>query len=192
VQLSGWWLRVRSGLFRRPPETLNEKIRYHMVFDRDPRLTMLADKVAVRDYVAERVGAAHLTELFSVHSDPRVLSVLGSIPRRCAMKAAHGSGATILVDDSVARGGRIPRPRPLFPWDSNVRVHPDDIDPQALERLLTAWLSSDYSRLKAEWAYRQVPRRILVEELLEVDGSPPPDFKFWCIEGEVRFLQGRC
>ena len=70
-----------------------------------------------------------------------------------------------------------------------MRVHPDDIDPQALERLLTAWLSSDYSRLKAEWAYRQVPRRILVEELLEVDGSPPPDFKFWCIEGKVRFLQ---
>jgi len=86
-------------------------------------------------------------------------------------------------------GGRVPRPRPLFPWDANARLHPDDIDPEALQRLLAAWLRSDYSRLKAEWAYRDVPRRILVEELLDVDGAPPPDYKFWCVNGTVRFLQ---
>lgn len=86
-------------------------------------------------------------------------------------------------------GGRIPRPRPLFPWDANVRIHPDDVDSVALSRLLDAWLRSDYSRLKAEWAYRNVPRQILVEELLDVGGRPPEDYKFWCVNGTVRFLQ---
>lgn len=86
-------------------------------------------------------------------------------------------------------GGRIPLPRPLFPWDADVRIHPDDVDSVALSRLLDAWLRSDYSRLKAEWAYRNVPRQILVEELLDVGGRPPEDYKFWCVNGTVRFLQ---
>ncbi|MEI9985067.1 MAG: hypothetical protein WDN69_18865 [Aliidongia sp.] len=38
------------------PKGFNEKIQARKIFDRRPILTVMADKVAVRDYVAERVG----------------------------------------------------------------------------------------------------------------------------------------
>ena len=189
VHLGARWLCLRGALFGKPPATLNEKIRHHMAMSRDAKLTLFADKLAVRDFVAQRVGQHYLTELFSVHEDAAAFRANGVIPRRCAIKVTHGSGATILVDDAAARGGAIPHPRPIFPWNANARLHPDDIDPAELESLLQAWLLSDYSQLKAEWAYRNVPRRIIVEELLGTDSEPPPDFKFWCVNGTVRFIQ---
>lgn len=190
VHVSARWLRLRTKWFQKPPATVNEKIRVHMAFTRDPALTMMADKYAVREIVEKRVGAQYLPELLGVYERSDELVVPGVLPRRCAAKATHGSGATLLVDDSLERGTRrVPRPRPIFPWDANARIHPDDIEPEALEGLLDAWLRSDYSLLKAEWAYGAVPRRIIVEELLEAEGEPPPDYKFWCVNGTVRFFQ---
>lgn len=190
VHASAHWLRFRARVFRRPPITLNQKIRLHMAFSRDPRLTRMADKLAVRHLVEQRVGKQYLTELLGVFERSDAVLAPGAYPRRCALKATHGSGATLLVDDALVPGvGVVPRPRPLFPWDANARLHPDDIEPRALGRLLDAWLRSDYSRLKAEWAYRDVPRRIIVEELLDAAGEPPADYKFWCVNGTVRFLQ---
>lgn len=189
VHVSARWLRFRAQALRRPPVTLNEKIRVHMVYSREPDLTRMADKFAVRGLVEERVGKQYLPELLGVFDRADAVLAPGAYPRRCAIKATHGSGATLLIDDSLDPGHAIiPRPRPIFPWDSNVRLHPDDVEPWALWRLLDAWLRSDYSRLKAEWAYRNVPHRILVEELLDVDGEPPADYKFWCVHGTVRFF----
>ena len=189
VHAGARWVRIRTRAFANPPTTPNEKIRHHMVFHRHQSLTLFADKVAVREFVADRVGDRHLTELFGVYDSADEIRGVDQVPRRCAIKATHGSGATILIDDETPRGGAIPRPRPVFPWNSNTRLHPDDVDLGHLRRLLDAWLRSDYSRPKAEWAYREVPRRILVEELLGGGGEPPPDFKFWCVNGAVRFFQ---
>ena len=190
VHVSARWLCFRAKALRRPPVTLNEKIRLHMVYSREPHLARMADKFAVRGLVEERIGKHYLPELFGVFDRADALLAPGAYPRRCAIKATHGSGATLLINDSLDLGHAIvPRPRPLFPWNLNARLHPDDIEPRALQRLLDAWLRSDYSRLKAEWAYRDVPRRIIVEELLDADGEPPADYKFWCVNGTVRFFQ---
>jgi hypothetical protein len=55
--------------FGRPPNlknptTFNEKVTYKILYDRRPILTRLADKLQARDYVAERIGQGHLTELY--------------------------------------------------------------------------------------------------------------------------------
>ena len=62
---------VRRGLARWqllasinwPPTTYSEKLRYRMATDRRKILTMFADKVAVREYVSEKVGDQVLTQL---------------------------------------------------------------------------------------------------------------------------------
>jgi hypothetical protein len=52
-----------------PPVTLNEKILFKMAFDRRPILKTLADRIAVRDYVQERVGGHVLPKHLHVFSD---------------------------------------------------------------------------------------------------------------------------
>ena len=49
----------------RNPKTFNEKLYWLMLYYRPP-LTTVADKYAVRSYVAERVGPAILNELYGV------------------------------------------------------------------------------------------------------------------------------
>ena len=43
------------------PNTFNEKVLHRMLFDRRPILTTFADKLAVRDYVKQKLaGRAHI------------------------------------------------------------------------------------------------------------------------------------
>src|SRR5437867_168335 len=64
----------RTGLaYPSPPVTFNEKIRYKILHDRRPLLMTWADKFAVRDYIARKVGAEFLTELYLVTKDPKAV-----------------------------------------------------------------------------------------------------------------------
>ncbi|MGH7373024.1 MAG: ATP-grasp fold amidoligase family protein, partial [Candidatus Rokuibacteriota bacterium] len=50
----------------RHPQTFNEKLYWLMLYYRPPLATTVADKYAVRSYVAERVGPGILNELYGV------------------------------------------------------------------------------------------------------------------------------
>lgn len=162
-----------------------------MVFDRRPLLTQFVDKYAMRQYVSERVGKDRLPELYSVVGpDERV--DWDSLPSRFALKATHGCGATVLVDERVDPDVRLPRRDPSRPWGETVRIHPRQVvGTEAADTLMRVWLSSNYWRHYGvtEWAYRDVPPRIVFEELLDPgDGSTPEDNKLWCVNGHVVFL----
>jgi hypothetical protein len=57
-----------------------------------------------------------------------------------------------------------------------------------LEELAETWLGQNYYYNWYEWAYKNIPPRIIFEELLENDGKSPDDWKFSCFNGEPRFL----
>ena len=70
-----WDEAVTRAIFRRMfgreldlenPRTFNEKINWLKLYDRRPVLTILADKVAVRDSVRERGFGDILLELYGV------------------------------------------------------------------------------------------------------------------------------
>src|SRR5690242_16973986 len=63
------------------PRTFNERILRRKVFDRRPILTQLTDKYAVRDYVAERLGAEILPKLYCVTSEPAAIP-FADLPER--------------------------------------------------------------------------------------------------------------
>ena len=73
-----------------------------MARDRNPLLTVTSDKLAVRGYVAERLGRGYLPELYGVVDWPEQLLDL-DLPPRYVVKATHGSGMTAVVTrDSAA------------------------------------------------------------------------------------------
>jgi len=184
------WARADYGrrLFTtRNPVTFNDKIIYKMLRDHRPLLTTFADKVAVRAYVADRSGDDVLPKLLAVTETPAELARLG-LPDNFALKATHASGGVVLVTDTAEPDARLPDPDTYWP---RVAVRPENVDWDDLVRLCEAWLGRLYGGgVFREWAYVDIPRRILVEELLrDADGGVPLDFKFFVFNGKCRLAQ---
>jgi len=186
--------RERSALVRalrllsnRHPETFTEKVRYKMLRDRRPLLTTFADKAAVRDYVADRIGAAFLPVAFGILDDP--VDLLGlDLPNRYVVKPTHGSGAGIVVSPSAPADAELPPAE----WSWVYRhVRPDTAPREQLVAIAQNWASKLYGRgPNQEWAYGGVPPRVIVEEMLEgASGSIPDDFKFFVFHGTCQYVQ---
>jgi len=147
------------------PRTFTEHVLVKLLFDRDPKLTLFADKFAVRRYVAEKLGGEqNLTTLYATVDHPEEIGRL-SLPNRFIMKPNHLSGAVKVVRDLAA------------------------IDRAELETLAASWLRQNLGFDRGEWAYRDIRPRVLFEELLvEFEGRPPSDYRIYCFCGEPRLL----
>jgi TupA-like ATPgrasp len=182
--------RERTRLRKATTLTFNQKVRYKMLADRRPLLTTFADKLAVRAYVESRVGASYLPSLYAATSAPRTLS-RDELPREFVVKPTRGSGAVVIVADFASPEAILPDPPGHTKWPNTgfvkAMVHPDALDWDRLLELCEHWLSLRFGGDDA-WAYRNVPSRLLVEELLDGSGVPP-DYKFFVFHGHARMIQ---
>ena len=59
-----------------------------------------------------------------------------------------------------------------------------------MRRKVEAALTRVYGQELGEWAYALIRPKILIERFLDPDvNTPPPDYKFHCVDGKVKFLQ---
>lgn len=147
------------------PVSFNEKVNWRKLHDRNRLHELALDKVAVRDYVAARVDPSYLVPILGVFARPEDIP-WAELPAPYVVKASHGSGWNIFVGD------------------------PSDLDLQELVRTLQQWLRTNYYPRAREWAYRRIPRRLVVERFL--GGGPdkvPEDYKFFCFDGVPRLVQ---
>jgi hypothetical protein len=146
------------------PRTFNEMILRRKVFDRRPLLTTFADKLAVREYVADKLGPHVLPRVYLVTNDPARID-FDRLPDRFVVKASHGSGWVRIV------------------WDQST------LDRAELIATCKRWLAMNYYDKLRERAYRNVCPRIMIEEFLD-DGSggAPNDYKFFVFGGEVALI----
>jgi hypothetical protein len=149
----------------RAPMTFNEKIFWIMRYVRDPLLPRLADKVTVRDYVRDRVGAGALTDLYGVWATAAAIP-FDTLPTSFVLKLAGGSGTVLICRDRAT------------------------FDVAAARTTCHGWLTGPnfYWRFR-EWAYKPSAPRVLAEELLLADGHVPHDYKFFCFDGVPRLVQ---
>jgi hypothetical protein len=142
------------------PGTLNEKILYRMLFDRRPILRRLADKVAVRPYVQDRLGPGPLPKLYWLGRRPGEIP-FEALPDRFVVKPTHGSGWVRIVRDKAA------------------------LDRRALVAECERWLKQSYYEITREWVYKGIAPKILVEELIEDgnSGPVPNDYRLFVFGG---------
>ena len=141
------------------PRTFNEKILWLNLRTRDPRRIVCADKYAVRDWVAERIGADHLVPLLGVYEAANDIE-LDALPDAFVIKATHASGWNLIVRD-----------RRQLDWEVE-------------RRRLDRWLAGNYYHEYRERHYRDIPPRLVVEELLlDEHGNIPEDYKLLCMAG---------
>lgn len=137
--------------FRRP-RYFSEKIFHRMRHPR-PFFSRLADKLAARGYIADRVGERYLVPLY--HSCERVcVDTFDRLPDTFVMKSNHSAGQVYVVHDKRQE------------------------DLEALATLANSWLDGGVTVRKREKHYRAIPPRILFEKALLEDGNPPDDYKF--------------
>jgi hypothetical protein len=144
--------RYHAALGRQPnieaPKTYNERILHRILYDRDPRLRTICDKLAVRDFIRQHAGPEFVVPLLGVWKDPASIP-WDSLPQRFVLKPNHSSGPVAVVRGDAER------------------------DPVALAAKAAEWLRQDYFDVTFEWGYRGIPRRVLAEPLLVGPGGEP-------------------
>lgn len=166
-----WYLSLRYriifGRFPdwRNPKTFTEKLQWLKLYGRRPEYTVMVDKLAAKDYVRGIVGDKYIVPTYAVWERSGDVDVSG-LPEKFILKTNHASGEVVICRD---------------------RNHFNLADAQGR---LAVMLGDDYWRMGMEIAYRDIPRRIFAEELLEHEnGAELLDYKFFCFGGEVKFLK---
>ncbi|MBM1020681.1 MULTISPECIES: ATP-grasp fold amidoligase family protein [unclassified Enterobacter] len=151
------------------PLTLNEKINYRMVFNRDFFLTIIADKIAVRDYVEMMVGDKHLVPLLAVFDKIRPHDFEG-LPDSFVIKCNHDSGSSIICHDKR----QLNKKRVVDHFNRRLRMNP--------------------YYTNREWQYKNIKPKILVERKLNVfDGKiqdvTPEMFRVHCFHKKPMYIE---
>lgn len=161
-------LRLRKALGRRmqnPPISFYDKI-FWMASHSDTSLwTELADKVGVRNYVAERCGSGVLTNMYGVYEKAEDVD-FDALPDAFVVKTNNGCASNYIVRSKEVA----------------------DLDD--IRSGLGRWLAFPYGELTGQLHYSRIEPRILAEELLFQAENPEKtltDFKFFCFNGEVRY-----
>lgn len=147
------------------PGTFCEKIVHRKLFSKDERMVMCSDKVAVREYITEKVGYDILPEEYAIVSS--VSEVPDDLPAEFFLKASFGSGINHHIVDYTPN-------------------RKEEINTLVEEMLRSAHI---YGILSSQWWYEKIPKKILVEEVLrDSEGDLPCDYKFYCFHGKTEFI----
>jgi hypothetical protein len=148
-----------------PPIGFSEHVLHRMLYDRDPRLRLLNDKLRVREIIAERAGAAFVVPLLGAWDSADAVP-WRDLPLPCVVKPSHSSGAVALLRRE------------------------EDRDPARLAALARHWLATDYFDVSLEWGYRNLPRRVLAEPMLRgPDGGDPPEAQVLAFGGRPELIR---
>lgn len=149
------------------PKSFNEKVVWKKINDRREILIRTADKYEVRKYVKEKLGYEGMKYLIPIlyHTDDPKTIPFNKLPYEFVIKSNHGSGRNIIV-----RHG--------------------EFDRKDIIRKFKMFLRQPYGLDKVEWAYKNIQRKILVEQLLQDEkGKVPKDYKFFIFHGRCKLVQ---
>jgi len=156
--------KYRKRLRLKNPSTFNEKLNWLKLYDRNPFYTKIVDKFSVRGYVAEKVGDKYLIPIIGTYDNINELD-FDLLPNSFVLKPTHGSGWVIMCRDK------------------------SNFDVEAARTEIDGWLKINYYQLHGEWPYKDVPPKIICEELISTKNqSDLMDYKFYCFNGEARFF----
>ena len=85
------------------PSTFNDRVLHRLLHDRDRRLNILSDKIAVKDFVAERVGPQYVVPLLGKWKRARDID-WQSLPDRFVLKPNQTSGPFAMVHGAALKG----------------------------------------------------------------------------------------
>ena len=146
-------------------KTLNEKMQWFKIYDRNPKYVLLSDKYRAREFFKMNFGEEFLIPLVFETKNVEDLKLSNFPDFPVVVKANHDSGNYRIIRDK------------------------NSVDFDRLRVDAKSWLSFNYFWEDREWPYKQIERRIIVEKLLQTkEGKIPNDYKLNCFNGKVEFV----
>lgn len=147
------------------PRTFNEKIMWLKLYYQDPRMVRCADKYAMKDYVAQKLGEGFTVPVIRVFDEPGDVD-FSLLPDRFVLKVNWCSGYNIIVDDKSS------------------------FDEEKVRRTLDIWGKPDRNCYWQyfNWAYRHIGRTIYAEEYITQTGEQLYDYKLYFSRGKFIYM----
>lgn len=159
-----FWCRMGKRINWKNPQSFSEKLQWLKLYNRDPKYTMMVDKVKVKEYVASVVGQEYIIPTIGVWKDPDEID-FDKLPERFVLKVNHNSGTGMYICKDKSK-----------------------MDDEKVKAGLRKGLKEDFYNKDREWPYKDVPRRAFAEEYMEDQYGELRDYKFFCFDGKVKAL----
>ncbi|CAI1750936.1 MAG: ATP-grasp fold amidoligase family protein [Serratia proteamaculans] len=145
------------------PKKFSEKIYQRMRYPHSD-FSRLADKVAVREYISQRVSEKYLTPIIMVTDNFTEQDYL-SLPQSFVIKTNNASQQVKIVKDK------------------------DQVSYRDIAKILSGWSEITYWKRFREKHYANIPQQIIVEELLDIESEGELiDYKVHVFNGKQSYL----
>jgi hypothetical protein len=159
-----YYLKTGKKLNLKNPVLFNEKIQWLKLNDRQPEYPNLADKHAVRDYVAKTIGKEYLIPSYGVWDTFDEIP-FDTLPGQFVLKCTHDSGSVIICKDKQS------------------------LDMEKIRKHFKRRLARNWYWRSRQWVYKNIKPRIIAEKLLvEENNAMLNDYKIFCFNGEPQII----
>lgn len=159
-------LELKEKLDLDNPKKFNEKLQWLKLYYHRPDLVTMADKIAVKAYVASKIGEEYVVPLLGEWSGVDEIE-WENLPERFVLKTNHDGGnyGVVICKDKAS------------------------FDKKKAKRRLRSSLRRNTYLLGREWPYKDIPRKVFAEQYLDSGKNEGMlDYKFMCFDGKVKLL----
>lgn len=146
------------------PTKFSEKIQYLKLYGNLERYNKYVDKYEIRNYVKEKIGDEYLNELIGVYESEKDID-FEILPNKFVIKSTHGCAQNIVCKDKQS------------------------LDINQTKIKIKEWLNTNYYFVTREPQYNNIKPRIIIEKYLQDKSGELMDYKFFCFNGKVDFIE---
>lgn len=145
------------------PKDFNEKISWLNLYWQSKLVKQCTDKIGVQEYCREK-GLSEITnEIYSIADNAQDLE-WDSLPKKFVLKTNNACETNMVVLDK------------------------SELNKDNAIRTLNNWLKINYSLHSSEMQYQEIEPKVFAEKFIETEEEIPTDYKFFCFNGEPKFL----
>lgn len=151
------------------PQTYNEKLQWLKLYDHNPIYTVMVDKYAVKDYVANIIGYKYIIPTLGVWDKFEDID-FEMLPNQFVLKCTHDSGGLVICKDKSKFNINLARKK------------------------INNSLKQNFYYYGREWPYKNVKPRIIAEKYMEQsienrankENSTLNDYKIYTFNGKAK------
>ena len=148
------------------PQTFNEKMNWLKLNYHNPEMTIMADKLWAKEWVAKKIGEKYVVPCYG--SWKRLEDInFAQLPELFFLKSNQDSGGGMMINKKTG------------------------INIIALKRRFGSnrIAKKNWYYTSREWSYKHIEPCILAEEYLDEEtGHELHDYKFWCFNGKPHYM----
>ena len=146
------------------PKRFTEKLQWLKLNHRNPIMSKIVDKIALREYLSEKGYGEYTIPVFATYNSVKEID-FNNLPERCIFKASCGSNMLLIKNGKIKH---------IWLWKA----------------IMNSWLKMNIYVEGREWPYKDAKRGIVCEYFVEAKTENKlKDYKFYCFSGEPKYFQ---